>query len=162
MFNNAELYKFIKDFNKKKYWSDYNGKSIDLFFNGFNRKSKEIILKQSIQIINKLYKEIGSKKDNPVAVFIELDNLYDYVKGIPKNKTELIKQIFKLSIPDIVILQAKHKSMFSNIFEEYKCPIHYQLDGLEKNISIIYREYRIHEPEFDPKEEFTRELCLMF
>lgn len=79
----------------------------------------------------------------------------------PKNYRELLTEIDKNTSPIVYIFRPDLDS-FRSITEEYKTPLGFRIDNLDKDSSIVfYREFRF-EQAIAEKWEYSRDICFRY
>lgn len=160
MFKEEVIEDFFRDLYKNKHLSSYGGKCIDIFYKNYEAKNPTDIINYSVQVANELWLRGQFKEELEIGIYIELVNDFTYLKGLPKNQQELYENIFMLSVPDIGISEIKKTVRLNPHFEQYLSPLPFKLEGLNENINCFYREYRLHDEQFDWEDTYTREVFL--
>jgi len=160
MFKEKVIADFFEELYKSKHLSSYGGKGIDIFYENYTVNTPVDIINYSIQIANEFWLRNQFKQDFEIGIYIELINEFTYLKGLPKGRQELDKDIFMLSIPDIGISEITKSARLNPHFEQYLSPLPFKLEGLNENINCFYREYRLHDEQFDWEDTYTREIFL--
>ncbi|WEK33631.1 MAG: hypothetical protein P0Y53_14155 [Candidatus Pseudobacter hemicellulosilyticus] len=162
MLNAIVVQDFFKELSKSGQFSSYGGKCIDIFFEKYWANSSADIIDSAIKVANEFSRLNQYAADFEIGICIELQSDFSYLKGVPKTLQYLEKEVFMLSIPDIIISETKKETKLNPLFEQYLSPLPFKLNGSDKNINCFYREYRMHDEEgFDWEDTYSRELLLM-
>lgn len=161
MFKERIFEDFFEELSKNRQYSSYGGKCIDLFFESYIVKKPIDIINYTVQLVNELLDRNLFKFEFEIGIHIDLLNDFTYLKGVPRTIHELNDALFILSVPDIRISDLSKKVSRPNPrFEQYLSPLPFRLEGLNEDIIGFYREYRLHDQEFDWEETYTREVFL--
>jgi hypothetical protein len=158
MFKEKVIEGFFEELSKSRHLSFYGGKCIDIFYEDYVAKNPADIIKYSIKIANEFWFRNQFKQEIEIIIHVELINEFSHLKGLPKSRDELYGEIFMLSVPDISVLSISKNARSNPKFEQYISPLPFKLEGLNENIHCFYREYRVHDEQFDWEDTYTREV----
>jgi hypothetical protein len=126
---------------------------IDLF-TSYSTKSQEEIFQKACKVISLVAKTLEKYDTKGVGVYLHIDLVSNskVLKKAPKDLTQLISLIEIHFIPEVIIYKPI-ESADVPLNEFYRVPIKFEIDLLESNLIVFYKEWRA-----DFGEDFQREV----